>query len=501
MISSELEAEILRLSRVEGWPVGTIATQLGVHHDAVERVLREEGRPRPSFVRPTLLDPYLAFIEETLRRYPNVRASRIFDMCVERGFRGGPSQFRARIAHLRPRPAAEAYLRLRTLPGQEAQVDWGHFGRLSIGRASWPLMGFVMVLSYSRMIFLHFFLGEKMECFLRGHVAAFSAFGGASRVVLYDNLKSAVLERMGDAIRFNPTLLVLAKHFSFEPRPVAPYRGNEKGRVERAIRFVRESFFAARRFKDLCDLNAQAQEWCQGRAAERPWPEDKARTVRAAFEEEREKLLALPATSFPSEEIVEAAVGKTPYVRFEGNDYSVPHEKTRRILTVAASETMVRILEGIQVVATHARSYDKARQIEDPAHIEALVLEKRRARKGRATDRLVHAAPTIAKLLFELARRGEHLGSQTSRFVKLLELYGAERLERAALEALERGVVDPRSVELLLERERIEEKRPPIVPVELPDDPRVRAISVRPHELSSYSVLTEKGDRDGDAQE
>ena len=125
MISSELEAEILRLSRVEGWPVGTIATQLGVHHDAVERVLREEGRPRPSFVRPTLLDPYLAFIEETLRRYPNVRASRIFDMCVERGFRGGPSQFRARIAHLRPRPAAEAYLLLSTLPGQEAQVDWG----------------------------------------------------------------------------------------------------------------------------------------------------------------------------------------------------------------------------------------------------------------------------------------------------------------------------------------------------------------------------------------
>jgi len=501
MISRELEAEILRLARVEGWSIWTIATQLGVHHDAVERVLSEDGRPRPSFVRPTLLDPYLAFIEETLRRYPKLRASRLYDMCVARGFTGGPSHFRGRIALLRPRPAAEAYLRLSTLPGEEAQVDWGHFGRLTIGRASWPLMGFVMVLSWSRMIYLRFFLGEKLECFLRGHVAAFAAFGGASRVVLYDNLKSAVLERMGDAIRFHPTLLALAKHYSFEPRPVAPCRGNEKGRVERAIRFVRESFFAARRFKDLADLNAQAEEWCQGRAADRSWPEDRTRTVREVFAEERAKLIPLAEASFPSEEIVEVAVGKTPYARFDGNDYSVPHTKIRRVLTVAASETVVRILEGIDVVATHDRSYDKGQQIEDRAHVEALVSEKRRARKARATDRLVHAAPTIQKLLSELARRGEHLGSQTSRFLKLLELYGPERLERAASEALQKGVVDPRSVELLLERERIEEKRPPIVPVELPDDPRVRGVSVRPHELSSYGILSrEEEERDGDEQ-
>ncbi len=500
MIAKELEAEILRLSRVEGWSIGTIARQLGLHHQTVERVLDGDGRPRPAFVRPTLLDPYLSFIAETLRRFPTLRASRLYDMCVERGFTGGASQFRARIAKLRPRPAAEAYLRLRTLAGEEAQVDWGHFGRISIGRASWPLMGFVMVLSFSRRIYLRFFLGEKLECFLRGHALAFGFFGGASRVVLYDNLKCAVLERCGDAIRFNPTLLALARHYSFEPRPVSPSRGNEKGRVERAIRFVRESFFAARRFKDLAELNVQAEEWCNGRAMDRPWPEDKTRTVREAFEEERPKLIALPATPFPCEEIVEVAVGKTPYVRFGGNDYSVPHTRTRRVLTVAASETVVRILDGIEVVASHDRSYDKGKEIEDRAHVEALEREKRRGRKGRATHRLVHAAPTIAKLLSELAARGENLGSQTSRFLKLLERYGAERLERAACEVLQKGLIDPRSVELVLERERIEEKRPPIVPVELPADPRVREISVRPHDLSSYEVLTREEERDGDRQ-
>lgn len=500
MIAPEIEAEILRLSRAEGWSVGTIARQLGVHHDTVERVLTSDGRPRASFVRPSLIDPYVAFIEETLRRYPTVRASRLYDMCVERGFCGGASQFRARIAKLRPRPAAEAFLRLKTLPGEEAQVDWGHFGRITIGRASWPLMGFVMVLSFSRRIYLRFFLGEKLPSFLRGHAGAFAFFGGVSRVVLYDNLKCAVLERCGDAIRFNPTLLALAKHYSFAPRPVSPARGNEKGRVERAIRFVRESFFAARRFKDLVELNRMAEDWCNTRALDRPWPEDKQRTVREVFEEERLKLIALPATPFPCEELVAVSVGKTPYVRFDGNDYSVPHTRTRRVLSVVASEEVVRILEGIETVASHSRSYDKGKEIEDPAHLAALSESKRRARKQRATDRLSHAAPTIRKLIIELATRGENLGAATARFLKLLERYGAERLERASVEALGKGVFDPRSVELLLERERIEEKRPPIVAVELPDDPRVRALTVRPHDLESYAVLTREEVRDGKRQ-
>jgi transposase len=500
VIPKELETRILLMWRVEGWPVGTIATQLGVHPDVVERVIASEGRPRPRFLRPTILDPYLPFIEETLRRFPKLRASRLYDMCVTRGYSGCASHFRQRIAELRPRPAAEAYLRLRTLPAEEAQVDWGHFGRLVIGRASRQLMGFVMVLSHSRMIFLRFFLGARMECFLRGHVEAFAAFGGVPRVVLYDNLKSAVVERVGDAIRFHPTLLAMARHYSYQPRPVAPFRGNEKGRVERAIRFVRESFFAARRFKDLADLNAQAREWCAARAANRGWPDDRSRTVREVFEEERERLQPLPETSFPAEEIVEVSVGKTPYVRFEGNDYSVPHTHVRRTLTVAASEELVRILDGLEVVASHARSYDKGKQIEDASHIEALALEKRRARKGRATDRLVHAAPTLARLLEELAGRGENLGAATRAFLELLQRYGAERLERAAREALERGVFDPRSLKLVLERERIDEGRPPVVPVELPPDPRVRGVSVRHHELASYDSLIEKDGQGEDAE-
>ncbi|MCK7495953.1 MAG: IS21 family transposase [Comamonadaceae bacterium] len=190
-------------------------------------------------------------------------ASRLYAMARERGYCGGPDHFRHLIALHRPRPKAEAYLRLRTLAGEQGQVDWGHFGHLEIGRARRALMAFVMVLSYSRRIYLRFFLDARMENFLRGHVGAFQAWSGLPRTLLYDNLKSAVLERQGDAIRFHPTLLAFAGHYRFEPRPVAVARGNEKGRVERAIRYIRDAFFAGRTFADLADLNAQADAWCR----------------------------------------------------------------------------------------------------------------------------------------------------------------------------------------------------------------------------------------------
>jgi len=245
------------------------------------------------------------------------------------------------------------------LPGEQCQIDWGHFGHLEIGRAQRPLMGLVAVLSWSRQIFLRFYLGAHMENFLRGHVDAFTAWDGVPRVALYDNLKSAVLERQGAVIRFNPTLLALAGHYRFEPRPVAVARGNQKGRVERAIRYIRDAFFAGRSFTGIEDLNAQADAWTAGPARERRCPEDESLSVGEAFAQEQARLLALPDDAFPTDEIKAVSAGKTPYVRFDLNDYSIPHDYVSRTLTVAADLGAVRILDGQTVIATHPRSFDR----------------------------------------------------------------------------------------------------------------------------------------------
>jgi len=188
MIGRALEAEILRLHQAEHWPIGTIARQLRVHHSTVRRVLADVGAPAAHKMgRRCLVDPYRAFCVDTLTQYPTLRASRLYQMVKARGYPGKPDHFRSVVARLRPRPAAEAFLRLRTLPGEQAQVDWAHFGKLTIGRAQRPLMAFVMVLSYSRAIFLRFYPGASMGHFLRGHVEAFAELGIA-RTLLYDNL-------------------------------------------------------------------------------------------------------------------------------------------------------------------------------------------------------------------------------------------------------------------------------------------------------------------------
>ena len=495
-VPPELEAQILRYYHVERWRPNTIARQLHVHHATVARVLARAGLPRLGHPRPSRVDPYLPFILATLEKFPTLTASRLYAMVRERGYRGGPDHFRHVIACHRPRPKAEAYLRLRTLAGEQAQVDWAHFGHLAIGRARRPLMAFVMVLSFSRQIFLRFFLDQRLESFLHGHVEAFTSWNGLPRVLLYDNLRSVVLERQGDAIRFHPILLAFAAHYRFEARPVAIARGNEKGRVERAVRFAREAFFAGRSFADLADLNAQADAWCRGMAADRRCPGDRSKTVREAFAEEAPRLLTLPDNPYPVCERKGVCAQKTPYVRFDLNDYSIPHTYVRRMLTLLADLKQVRILDGQHVIACHVRSFDKGAQVEDPAHIAALVADKRAARRHRATHHLVSAAPASETLLVRAAERGDNLGSITSTLMQLLARYGAAELQAAITEALVRDVPHPNAVRLVLERRREERHQPPPIAVILPEHVRAMDRPVTSHSLDTYDKLKEIPDEE-----
>src|SRR5471032_3698213 len=373
--------------------------------------------------------------------------------------------------------------------------NWGHFGHLQIGRARRPLMAFVMVLSWSRQIYLRFFLDARMDSFLAGHAGAFAAWSGVSRVVLYDNLKSAVLERRGDAIRFHPTLLAFAAHHRYEPRPVAVARGNEKGRVERAIRFVRENFFAGRTVTDLDTLNAQAASWCAGPAADRPCREEPTISVREAFAREQPNLLALPANPYPCELQLAVQVNKTPYVRFDLNDYTIPYTHVRRTLTIRADPHQVRILDGGDLLATHERSYDRGAQIEIAAHIEGLVERKREARHHRALDHLSRAAPASQALMLRAAERGGNLGNITANLLRLLDRYGASELQAAIEETLASGAAPhPNPVRLALERRRGARQAPPPVAVPLPEHVRKKDTLVTPHRLDIYDQIT--GDTD-----
>jgi transposase len=500
MIDDKLRAEIRRLHDVEKWKVGTIAKQLGVHDSTVRRVIANPSSKERASPRKRMIDDYVPLIRSTLEKYPTLTTARLLAMVKARGYPGKKSAFGEVVRSMRPKKPAEALLRLKMLPGEQAQVDWGHFGKIAIGRATHALSAFVMVLSYSRGIYLEFFLGQRHENFLRGHQNAFEHFGGVARTLVYDNLKSAVLERRDLAIRFHPVFFKFAEHHRYQPRPAAPFRGNEKGRVERAIRFIRTSFFAARPFTDLADLNRQALEWCMGPAMDRPWPEDPTKTVRIVFEEERLRLLPLPNDRFPTEERMEVVIGKTPYARFDRNDYSVPHTHVKKTLLVVADLETVRILDGREVVAVHRRSFDRRAQIEDRGHIAALEERKRRARRDRAKDRLSQAAPSSTALLTMLHQRGHALSTATKRLLKILDTFGAEALEDGCREAIKKGAPHPHAVLHIIETKRRNRGEEPILPRELPDDPRVRNIAVRPPDISAYRFdpIKDEGDENED---
>jgi transposase len=218
-------ARIRRLFYAEHWKLGTIAAELGVHRDAVSNAIESERFVRAgALVRPTMLDPYKSLIAQILTDHPRLLATRLFQMLRDRGFAGSVVQLRRYVRGVRP-VRAEAFLRLQTLPGEQAQVDWGHFGKLQIGSAQRTLWCFVFVLAWSRAMYAQFMLDATLEAFMRGHVLAFQTLGGVPREILYDNLKSVVLERVGDHIRFHPRILDLAGHYCFAPKPCAPYRG------------------------------------------------------------------------------------------------------------------------------------------------------------------------------------------------------------------------------------------------------------------------------------
>jgi hypothetical protein len=308
--------------------------------------------------------------------------------------------------------------------------------------------------------------------------------------LLYDNLKTAVLERQGDVIHFHPRLLELAGHYHFAPKPCAPYRGNEKGKVERAIHYLRHSFFAARRFQSLDDLNGQLEDWIERVAHTRPVPGDPdQRRVGDALVDERERLLPLPEHAFDTDHVRVVTSGKTPYLRFDLNDYSIPHTLVQKPLTLVASDTTVRILNGTEQVARHARCYDRGRLIEDPAHLSALAAHKRHAHELRSRDRLRQACAAAEAFLDALARRSLPLGGSTSRLLRLLDRYGAVALDAAITEAHARGALSVQSVAHILDQAQRKAGEPPPIEVVLPLDPKVRDLHIEPHSLASYDAL------------
>lgn len=488
-VPAETEAEIRRLHYVEGWPVGTVASQLGVHHEVVERVLDlQRAADDLPVARPNLMDPFTDFVADTLAQFPRLCSSRVYDMLVQRGYPGSQRTVRRYVADVRPAPHREAYLRVDPLIGEQAQIDWAHAGTLDVPGGKRALWLFVIVLAWSRAQWGEFVVDLTAHSLLRSLVRAAQYFGGTCRQWLFDNAKTVVLERVGQAVRFHPQLLDTAGRFNTQLRVCGVRKANQKGRVERAIRWWRQRFLAGRPIRSIEHGNRELIEFLTTTVLDRPHPTLPGKTVRQCFADEKRVLLRLPDPLPPTDLVVPVAVDKTAFIRFDTNSYSVPHDHASSTLTLVASDQTVRLIDSVGApVAAHDRNWGRRQLIELPEHRAALLVQKRGAQECKGRDRLRAAVPQVEVLQQRWVEAGCNLGSMTARALKLLDLYGADLFAAALAEVIERGTWDIGAIAHVCEQQRIAACRPVPVPVNI--GAHVPDRDVIPHALESYDVV------------
>lgn len=492
MLNPEIWAEIRRLYHNEGYSKRVISRMLKVTRKTVYRALSKNEAYRVTKIQISKLVEYQKMILEILKKYPQLSAVRIYDEIKQKGYTGSISLLCEYLRKVRG-SKKEAFLRIETLPTEQAQVDWANFGWIEIDGYKRRLSCFVMVLSYSRMMYIEFKISEKTEDFISCHINAFIYFGGIVKKILYDNLKSVVLVRYGKEIQFNARFLDFAGHYLFQPVICTPGQPHEKGRVEVGIKYVRNNFWAGREFKDLDDINKQAIEWLKNVANVRIHATTHQRPI-DRFNDEKDKLNKIPEIKYDTSIIQPCQSNKDCRVKFDSNIYSVPHEyANHNILTLKASEKEVMIFADEKLIAKHTRSYLKYQVIENPKHYEGLLEKKKRAREYKIRDIFLKLTPKAKDYLEGLLQAKINITHQLNKILSLCSEYSQEEVKEALEYALTFGAFGYEYIKNIITQNRTRKHIPDESgEVSITKQKEWSDICVTPHDLSKYDEMQEE---------
>lgn len=478
-------AEVMRLHFVEGLPLRAISRQLQLSRNTVRRILGRrppKARPGPC-KRESILDPYLPQLREWLTDTPELKAPGILERLRPLGYTGGVSILRDCMRRLRPHKDPEAFLKLDFAPGAALQVDWADFG-FALPGCPRRVSAFVAALAYSRYLYVEFTVSQAMGTFLRCMERALAFFGGTTTASIYDNMKTVVIEHSPSATRFNWRMLEYARvRGGFGVIACNVRKANEKGRVERPIRFIRERFWPGRRFVDLLDLNRQAVAWRDDLANNREH-EDTGRVPSLVFRnEERTLLKPLTATPFDADDVEPTSITKTCRVRFDRNHYSVPWRLVSQSVVVRGNDDWVSVWLGNKQVALHRRCWGIREDRCDKSHERALREFKQRANANSLPPMLVDLEQTGRDYFKIIAAGGRSIHRETVRLTLLVELFGAVETRSAIDEVMATGHVGTEYVEYVLRHKRKLEPSAP--PIRL-GNPELDDIILPPPDLTPY---------------
>ena len=487
MIDYPTFCRLRQLHDEQGLSVSQIAAALELDPKTVAKwIARPTYRPRASGRRPSKLDGFKGQIAALLERHPYT-AQQLFQQLQAKGYTGGYSILKEFIRQVRP-VRQPAFLSLEFAPGECAQVDWGSFGSVTVGSTRRRLSFFVLVLCYSRLMYLEFTVSEGMEHFLSCHRRAFEFLGGVPEKVMIDNLKVGVLRHpAGEPASFHPRYLDLAAHYGFRPVACNVAKANEKGRVENAVGYVKKNFLAGLELPSFAAVNPAAVVWRDTVANVRLHGETR-RKPSELFAEEKPRLRPLPVHPYDGAVVRPISANACCHVVLDTNRYSVPHLYASQKLTLKLYPDELLLFHHEKLIATHPRSYDRRQLLRNPDHLRDLVAHRRNARTQTLLLSFLALSPHAEPYARKLADKRLNAPHHIQKIVALSELYGAAKVDRALQDALTFEAIGVEYIANLLEqRERL--GAPPAA-LHLTRHQDLLDLDLPPADLSSYDPKT-----------
>jgi len=491
MIDYHQFCQIKDLHHTHGLKVAQIAEALSLDPKTVAYWLGQERfRPRRSAPRTSKLDPFKAQIVQMLEKYP-YSAAQVWQRLREQGFEGGYSMVKAYVRTVRPK-RQPAFLKLAFAPGECAQVDWGSFGSVPVGQTSRRLSFLVMVLCYSRMMYVEFTVSQTMEHFLACHQHAFEFFGGVPQTVMVDNLKSAVLKRaLGEAPVFNPKYAAFAEHNGFRIVPCNVGKGNEKGRVENGVGYVKKNLLAGLDLVDFNRLEPAAKQWLDTVANVRIHGETRTPPVEM-WHSEKPHLSPLPLNPFDIATVSQVRASRQFRITLDTNRYSVPAYLAGQAMTLKTYPDRLCLYYNNQLVARHSRSYDRHGDFEDPDHPKPLLEQRKKARDHQLFKRFLALSPQAEVYYRQLEQRRLNPHHHVRKIVALSDIYGPDAVARALNDAADCGAFAADYIANLLEQRA--HFTPEASPLHLTRREDLLDLHLPPPDLSLYQDPTPSDD-------
>jgi len=480
--------EIHRLKDL-GMKERKIARHLSVSRQTVRKYLEHpditKTKPNP---KPGKLTPFYDLIKQLLEQWPDASAEVIRQRIADKGYSGSRTILRDYLQAVRgKRKQSKAFLRFETQPGEQFQFDWGHFGSLAYGTTHRKLYCMTVLECHSRMLYLEFTHSQNKEAVMRTLLNAFIFFNGTSVELVHDNLKTAVIERVGDIIRFNEDYLHFLRPFHIRPYACGLGDASAKGKIEKGgIHYVRYNFWPCRTFTDLNDVNAQACRWRDQVANARIH----GTTNQIPLERfRRDALRPLPEALPDTRDQADAKVLSDCRFKFDGNSYSAPHWLVDKTLSIKADNRTVWAAYKDRILVEHPRTWERKAVIENPNHVKDLLLTRKKARLTRQQQCLFSMGEPIKKYLDGLAQAGKSLSYATARLLELRDQYGAANVLSAVVTAIKYQAFGVEYIENILHQSM--RPRTPFPQVVLPD-PILNQLQLQEPDLLIYDAITLK---------